>query len=211
MIRRTVLLPLLLAAACAEPAPEAAPGAPAPPTAPASAWLANPAPGVRLSTAGDTLHVATGPHAVAWDPRAAELAPPYLVTATLQKRSGRLHEGVGLVFGGSALDGPESGQVYSYFLIRGDGSFLVKKRQGAETPVVRDWTRHPAVRRDQEEGGRPNDLAVLATDSLVVFQINGVEVARVPAAELALRGRAGIRVSHDVEVAVAAFRAEALQ
>lgn len=206
MIRRFALLPLLLAA-CADRAPEADAGTPPVPAAPG--WTANPP--ATLSTHGDTLRVATGPHTVAWDPRQGELAPPYLVTATVRKLSGRLHEGVGLVFGGSALDGPESGQVYSYFLVRGDGSFLVKKRQGAETPVVRDWTRHTAIRRDQDGTGRPNDLAVLVTDSLAVFQINGVEVARVPAGELSLRGRAGVRVAHDVEATVGGFRAGALQ
>ena len=40
-----------------------------------------------------------------------------------------------------------------------------------------------------------------------VFFVNGREVARVPASELALRGRAGIRAAHDVQVEVTGFRA----
>lgn len=169
-------------------------------------WRANPA-STRVTRAGDTLTVETLAHTILWDDGAQELSPPYEVRATIRKRSGRLHEGIGLVFGGSGLEGPETGQVYTYFLTRGDGSFLVKRRQGAETPVVRDWTRHPAVRRDAEGGGRPNELAVQVGDTEVLFFVNDQEVARVPASDLALRGRAGLRVAHDVQIEVAGFHA----
>ena len=171
-------------------------------------WRANPGDGVEVRARGDTVTVETGPHAILWDAGVDELAPPYTLRARLQKRAGRLHEGVGLLFGGMGLEGPEGGQVYSYFLVRGDGSFLVKRRQGAETPVVRDWTTHPSVRRDAEEGGRPNVLEVQVGEADVVFRVNGAEVARVPAADLSVRGRAGLRASHDVVLEVAGFRAD---
>jgi hypothetical protein len=205
-------LPIILAlsaAACSEPAPRAdEPLAPAsvPAAAAAHAWRANPA-STPVALRGDTLVATTGSHTVVWDETAPELAPPYEVRATLRKRSGRLHEGTGLVFGGTGLEGPESGQVYTYFLTRGDGAYLIKRRQGAETPVVRDWTRHPAVRRDADAAGRPNELSVRVGEAETVFAINGREVARVPSSELALRGRAGVRAAHDVELEVAGFRA----
>jgi hypothetical protein len=214
-----VLLALSALAACGGEAP--APGAqtavgaaaaPAP-DAPAETarhnWRSNPAAGVTLTVnASDTLLAHTGPHAVLWDEAGAELAPPYTVRATLAKTSGRIHEGVGLVFGGSGLDGAEGGQVYSYFLVRGDGSYLVKRRQGPETPVVRDWTAHPAIRRDRpQEAPRANELEVRVGEAEVAFLVNGAEVARVPAAELSVRGRAGVRASHDVELRVSGFGA----
>ena len=205
---------LALAAGCDRPAGEAPPSDAAPQqavdTPPASAaeaetWRANPA-GAGIRVEGGALVLETGPHTILWRGGGEELAPPYTLRATLEKRSGRLSEGVGLLFGGSGLEGPESGQVYSYFLVRGDGSFLVKRRQGAETPVVRDWTAHPAIRRDGEEGGRPNELEVRVGLSDVAFVVNGQEVARVPAADLSVRGRAGVRVSHDVQLAVSGWR-----
>jgi len=207
MTGRILLLSLALTA-CADRPPPPEPVAADSPAATATRWRVNPN-GAALGTVGDSLLVTTGPHAVAWDASAPALTPPYAVRATLRKRAGRLHEAVGLVFGGSGLDGAESSQVYSYFLVRGDGSFLVKKRQGAETPVVRDWTRHPVIRRDVEGAGRPNDLEVAVSDSVAVFRVNGTEVARVPAAELSISGNAGVRVSHDVELLVAGFRAGA--
>jgi hypothetical protein len=207
MTGRILLLSLSLAA-CADRAPEPPAQPPAPAAPAASGWRINPS-GATLATRGDTLVVTTGAHAVAWDGSAPALQPPYVVRARLEKRAGRLHEAIGLIFGGSGLDGAESGQVYSYFLVRGDGSFLVKKRQGAATPVVRDWTRHPVIRRDAQGVGRANDLEVAVTDSLVLFRVNGTEVARVPAADLSVRGIAGVRASHDVELLVTAFQAGA--
>jgi hypothetical protein len=174
----------------------------------ASAWRTNPAGGVNLAAAGDSVVVGTGPHTILWPAAGRELAPPYTVRAEFEKRHGRLHEGYGILFGGSGLEGPEAGQVYSYFLVRGDGSFLVKRRQGLETPVVRDWTQQAALHRDREETGRPNELEVRVTDADVAFLVNGTEVARVPAAELSVRGLAGVRMPHEVSLVVRGFRAE---
>ncbi|HET7233142.1 MAG TPA: hypothetical protein VFJ16_24240 [Longimicrobium sp.] len=176
--------------------------------APSPSWRANPAAGPTLGGGPDSLSVETGPHTILWPAGEHELAPPYTIRASFEKRRGRLHEGYGILFGGSGLQGPEAGQVYSYFLVRGDGSFLVKRRQGAETPVVRDWTQHPAIRRDVDETGRPNRLEVAVSDTVAVFRVNGTEVARVPTAELSVRGLAGVRTAHECLLLVRGFRAE---
>jgi hypothetical protein len=175
--------------------------------APASAWRTNPTADVGLAAAGDSVVVETGPHTILWPAAEGALAPPYTVRAVFEKRHGRLHEGYGILFGGTGLDEPEAGQAYSYFLVRGDGSFLVKRRQGLETPVVRDWTQTAALRRDREETGRPNELEVRVGVGEVEFRVNGAEVARVPAGELTVRGLAGIRTSHEVSLVVRGFRA----
>lgn len=216
-----LLLAALVAAGCSSPdasgvAADPGADAAAPATvaadapAAATAWRANPAEGVTItpSPAGD-FTLQAGPHVIAWAPDAAELTPPYRVRATLEKSTGRIHEGVGLLFGGTGLEGPESGQQYSYFLTRGDGSFLIKQRRGAETPVVRDWTTHAAIRRDIDGAGRPNELRVDVGEQETVFFINDAEVARVPTAELQATGRAGVRASHDVLLRVSDFQAGA--
>jgi hypothetical protein len=218
--RSLVPLALLLAAACggdadagaaadslasAPPAPAAQPSTPA---AAAPAWRTNPASGITI-TPGEVTTIEAGPHAILWPEGAAELAPPYSVRASLRKRAGRLHEGYGLIFGGTGLEGPEAEQRYSYFLVRGDGSYLIKRRDGAQLPVVRDWTRHPDVARDAGGQGRPNDLEVRVGADSVTFLVNGGTVATVPAAELSTRGRAGLRVSHDVQLEAQGFAVEA--
>ncbi|HYH79796.1 MAG TPA: hypothetical protein VEX86_08360 [Longimicrobium sp.] len=176
--------------------------------APPPAWRANPAAGPTLGGTADSVVIETGPHSIAWPTGEHELAPPYTIRATFDKKRGRLHEGYGVIFGGSGLEGPEQGQVYSYFLVRGDGSFLVKRRQGGETPVVRDWTQHPAIRRDVDETGGPNRLEVAVSDTVAVFRVNGTEVARVPSAELSVRGLAGVRTAHECLLVVRGFGAE---
>jgi hypothetical protein len=193
------------------PRPEgpAAPGPAAlPPATPVAIWQTNPVEGVRLTLGSPTV-VETGPHTLLWPEGAADLAPPYTVRAELRKRAGRLHEGFGIVFGGTGLDGAEAGQAYSYFLVRGDGSWLVKRRDGAQTPVVRDWTRHPRISRDVDGAGRTNLLEVRVGADTTAFAVNGTEVARVPSAELAVGGRAGLRISHDLVVEVRGFSAAA--
>jgi hypothetical protein len=171
-------------------------------------WKTNPTAGPTLGGSVDSVVIETGPHTILWPAGEQELAPPYTIRATFEKKRGRLHEGYGILFGGSGLDGAEAGQVYSYFLVRGDGSFLVKRRQGAETPVVRDWTQHPVIRRDVDEIGQPNQLEVAVSDTVAVFRVNGTEVARVPAADLSVRGVAGVRAAHECLIVVTRFRAE---
>ncbi|HEX2093800.1 MAG TPA: hypothetical protein VHG28_15465 [Longimicrobiaceae bacterium] len=179
--------------------PEAAVPAPGSPQ-----WRSSPTEGVTLS-GGDTLLVETGPHVVLWPEGAAPVAPPYTVRAGMRKLHGRLQEGYGIVFGGRSLGEPETQQRYSYFLVRGDGSYLIKRRIGAETPQVRPWTAHTAVRRDTDEGGRPNELEVRVGEREVAFVVNGAEVARVPAAELDTRGVPGVRAAHGIQLVVTGF------
>jgi hypothetical protein len=208
---------LLLLAACRPGAPaEPPPAAPSEETSAAgetdaallpSAWRASPAEGTELRAPGVT--VETGPHTVLWPAEAEPLVPPYTVRAELAKHQGRIHEGYGVVFGARGLEGPESGQEYGYFLVRGDGSYLVKLRRGPATPVVRDWTRHPRIHRDAEGPARPNLLEVRVGADTTRFLVNGAEVDHVPTAELPVRGVAGVRIAHDVVVELRAFRASA--
>jgi hypothetical protein len=199
------VLTALLAACGGAPADAPVPpGAEAPPAA--TTWRTNPAEGVVVQEA-PVLSLGTGPHTIGWRQDDPALEPPYAVSATFHKQRGRLHEAYGLLFGGRRLDAAEGEQTYSYFLVRGDGSFLIKRRVGPETPVVRDWTRHPAVLRDGDDGGRPNTLEVRAHRDETAFLVNGQEVARVPSDDLDVRGRAGVRVSHEVQVDVRDYRA----
>jgi hypothetical protein len=181
---------------------DAAEGAP-------SGWNVRPEDGATVRADGDSLRVTTGPHTVLWPLDAEVLQPPYVVTARLAKRQGRQHEAFGIVFGGDPLDAPENEQRYSYFLIRGDGSVLVRRREGAEVPVIRAWTSHDAVRPDGEDGDFPeNTLRVVVGADLTRFQVNGTEVSRVPTDSLRAVGLPGLRLSHDLEMVVRGFGVE---
>jgi hypothetical protein len=214
-MRAPFLLLAALLAGCAAEGPrgdaqargDTAAAAPGSSSSAAEGWRVAPAAGVSLRGA-DTLMVETGPHAVLWRAGQEPMGPPYTVRTRMQKLHGRLHEGYGIVFGGEGLEGPEEGQRYSYFLVRGDGSFLIRRRAGAEVPVVRPWTHHPAIRRDTEEGGRPNELTVEVAEDSVRFYVNGAELASVAASEVDVQGLPGVRVAHDVQLALSDFGVE---
>ena len=61
----------------------------------------------------------------------------------------------GLIFWGSDLAGPN--QRYSYFVIRENGQFLIKKRMASETSTVVDWTGHDAI-NELDQGRATNTL-----------------------------------------------------
>src|SRR6266851_4294789 len=58
----------------------------------------------------------------------APLANVNVVATFTQTKAPRHPEGYGLLFGGRDLAG--AAQRYTYFLVRGDGTFLVKRRNG---------------------------------------------------------------------------------
>lgn len=55
------------------------------------------------------------------------------------------NEGYGLIIGGRDLEGDD--QVYTYFLLRNSGEFLVKGRKGSDTNLIKDRTPHDSIRR----------------------------------------------------------------
>jgi hypothetical protein len=108
---------------------------------------------------------------------------------------------------GAELQG--EGQTYSYFLVRGDGNYLIKRRSGTETPTVTDgWVASDAVQAATEAGDVTNTLEVAVRGDQVHFSVNGTEVAALPAAELDAHGIAGVRLSHNLHVRVDDFEIE---
>lgn len=111
------------------------------------------------------------------------------------------HEAYGIVVGGKDLAG--AGQQYTYFLIRNDGKFLIKSRDGAATANIVPWTASEAVTLWKEGG--PNALNVLrveARSDSVVFKVNNVAVATRARADVHVDGVVGMRVNHFLDLHV---------
>jgi len=150
-------------------------------------------------------HVTTGPAAILYHPSSIGRGN-YRLSAKVHffaPEPGHL-EGYGVFFGGTELAGAD--QAYGYFLLRNDGAFLIKKRHGETTELVRDWTPSDAVVVLKPAPGVDsvvNTLAVEARADSVVFSINGREVATVPRSALPVDGVAGLRINHHVNVHVA--------
>ena len=149
-------------------------------------------------------HITTGPSVILYDP-AKVAGGQYRVESEmfLFDPKGRNREGYGLFIGGRDLEG--DGQAYTYFLLRNDGRFLIKRRKGAETPVVTDWTEHPAIAKHAGGPDAPNAKNVLAVEvgpAAVDFFVNGQKVATVPKTDVDTDGLVGLRVNHAVNLHV---------
>jgi hypothetical protein len=148
-------------------------------------------------------HITTGPAAIFWDP-SVEASETYRVEMEvyLFDPEGR-REAFGVFLGGRDLEGPD--QAYTYFLIRDGGEFLIKRRQGQDTPTLQGWTAHPAVRSFADRGDDAsvkNVLAVEVDGEDVRFSVNGDEVATLPRSEVDTDGTVGIRVNHRLNLHV---------
>jgi len=106
----------------------------------------------------------------------------------------------GLMIGGSDLGGDN--QTYSYFLVRNQGEFFIANREGAERPVVVDWTANDAIVKQGEDGRQTNVLAIRVQGDQVHFLVNGTEVTSLSKSEVHTDGLNGFRIGHNLDVDV---------
>ena len=157
----------------------------------ADIWFVNMAPG---------WHITTGPAAIFYRPTATAEGE-YTAQSTIHLFDpGDRREAFGLLFGGRDLETDE--WTYDYFLIRNSGEFLIKRRQGAETSTLVEWTPHEAVRTfgPDTESSVANTLSVSVGADDVVFFLNGEEATRLPRTDAQTDGIVGLRINHALNV-----------
>lgn len=147
--------------------------------------------------------VTTGPAGITW--RSTDRVPEgdFTVSAEFTQRSAPVghQEGYGILVGGRELG--QEAQQYTYLLVRGDGRYLVKRRDGTATRELTAWVESPAVRAVTEDGGGvTNTLEIRARGDQVEFVVNETVVETFPRERVQPEGMAGIRVNHDLEVEV---------
>jgi hypothetical protein len=148
-------------------------------------------------------HITTGPAGILYNPKNSAQGE-FRVEAEVFLFPGERREGFGVFVGGEDLGG--ANQSYLYFLIRKDGSYLVKRRAASETHVIVPWTVHEAiVKHDGGEGTAKNVLAVECTADQVRFFVNGQQVNSQPRAEVDVDGIVGLRVNHQLDIHVASL------
>lgn len=163
--------------------------------------------GLLFETMAPGWHITTGPAVILWQPTAVAEGDFRVEMEVHLFDPGNRREAFGIFMGGSDLHG--DGQRYSYILLREGGQYLVKKRDGAETPTLVGWTGHPAIRSwaDRTDGGSTvlNHLVVEAAGDRVVVSVNGQEVATLDRNDLDTRGIVGMRVNHGLDLHVSRF------
>ena len=154
----------------------------------------------KFVTMGTGFHVTSGPAAIYWTEK-MKAAGPFTATATFQQTKNPTHpEAYGLVLQGSNLDKPD--QSYVYFLVRGDGKFLVNHRAGADVHKIVPWTENAAVKKADDKGVATNTLSVDATrpDSIRLL-VNGKQVHALNGGHVgAADGYVALRVNHNLDV-----------
>jgi hypothetical protein len=107
--------------------------------------------GVKMMPMGGGVHFMTGPAGIYYKP-ADKGTGAYEARATFTQMEPAAHpEAYGLIIGGADLEG--AAQKYTYFLIRQDGKYLIKRRAGDQTPTIADWTDSAAIKKADSSGG----------------------------------------------------------
>jgi len=144
-------------------------------------------------------HATTGPAAILFDP-SKTASGQFRIESESFLFPGEHAEGFGILFGGSDLAGDN--QAYTYFLIRKDGHYLIKLREGSQTRNVVPWTEHAAIAKQEGDKNAKNVLAVEVGADDVGFFVNGQKVTSVPRAQLKTDGIVGLRINHRLNVHV---------
>jgi hypothetical protein len=155
---------------------------------------------VRFTDVGGVLDISVGPAIVLYKPENMGHGS-YTVAGTFEQLSSKGHaHGIGLIVGGADLQGPN--QVYTYFLVRGDGNYIIKTRKGAETFELAPWTPHGSIHQSDDSGQAENNMSIEVGPQDAIFKLNGQEVHRHPKAEIYTEGVWGVRLNHNLDMRV---------
>ena len=149
---------------------------------------------------GSGYHVTSGPAAIYWNPKTT-VSGPFTASTTMTQTKAPMHaEAYGIFFMGKDLDSPK--QNYAYFIVRGDGKYMVNHRAGAEVHKIVPWTDSPAVNKEDASGKATNKLTVDASKAdSVRLLVNDKQVAALPMNHLGKTdGLVGLRVNHNLDV-----------
>ena len=151
-------------------------------------------------------HATMGPAAIFYTAK-NNASGNYTLKGTFTQTKAPSHpEAYGLFTGGKNLDQPN--QEYIYYIVRGDGKFMVKHRAGSEVHTIQDWTDSPAINKADANGKATNALAIRSTPDSIVYMANGKMVwamDRSHAGAGATEGTYGIRINHNLDVHVDGF------
>jgi len=166
------------------------------------AGLAN----VRFTPMGGGFHVTLGPAVLFWN-AANAASGEYRATATFHQIRNPTHpEAYGLVIAGKDLGGQAD---YMYFLVRGDGKYMVRHRAAnGDLHTIAPWTESAAVVKANDQGQSRNTVTAEAGAFGVRFLVNGTRVAEYLKADVSYLntdGIVGLRVNHNLEVHIADF------
>jgi hypothetical protein len=161
---------------------------------------------VKFVTMEPGYHLTLGPATILYRQKDNAKGPFHTLAKFDQTKKLKHSEGYGLFMGGQSLAGKD--QKYTYFLVRDDGSYLIKRRDGeTTTDISKGWTAHPAVKKGDAQGRASNLLEIDAKlqPNKVDFKVNGQTVHTADARSTNIKGIVGLRVNHNLDVHIQDF------
>jgi len=159
---------------------------------------------VKFVTMDKGYHVTLGPAVILWRASDKVSGSFHSVALVTQTKRSQHPEGYGIFVGGQGLTG--EGEKYTYFLIRQDGKFLIKRRAGGSTTnITSTWTTHPAIVIPNAVGEATNRLEVTIGKDRLAFAVNGKEVYTADPRLIDGTGVVGLRVNHNLDLHIDEF------
>lgn len=154
----------------------------------------DPAGEVKFMAMAGGFHTANPSAATFWNP-ANTATGNYTLKATFAQNQKSSHPNyLGLLFGGSNLDG--ANQSYTYFVVAQNGTWLVKQRNGEATKDIVARAKSEAVAQLDANGKATNTLEVRVQADKIDYVVNGTVVGSSPKAGVTTDGIYGFRVNH---------------
>lgn len=125
----------------------------------------------------------------------------YIVSATFEQlQAPSQAEGFGVFVGGINLNTPKAR--YAYFLVRGDGKYAVKVRDGANTRTLTDWTAQPTIPKQDAAGKGLYGIRIEVKAKAATVSVNGAPITTISGKGIPLNGITGVRINHDLHLIV---------
>jgi hypothetical protein len=161
---------------------------------------------IKFVTMEPGYHLTLGPATILYRQKDNAKGPFHTLARFDQMKKLKHSEGYGLFMGGQSLAGKD--QKYTYFLVRDDGSYLIKRRDGeTTTDISKGWTAHAAVKKGDAQGRASNLLEIDAKQNptKIDFKVNGQTVHTADAKDMNTKGIVGLRVNHNLDVHIRDF------
>jgi hypothetical protein len=161
---------------------------------------------VKFIAMGPGWHVTTGPAVILWKEADAVKGPFHTLATFTQTKAPTHPEAYGLFAGGQDLK--SATPTYIYFIVRGDGKFMINKMGGGTRTTLVPWTDNDAIiKQDATTGKATNKLEIdgKVDPSKIAFKVNGKVVHEMPSAGIDLNGAVGLRVNHNLDVHIDGF------
>jgi hypothetical protein len=152
----------------------------------------------RYEMNGGNWEITTGPAHLIYSAKDTVSGVYMASTIFKQLEAPRHPEGYGIFIGGRDLSSPN--RSYTYFLVRGNGEFLVKGRSGAKTSDILSWRANAALPKADSAGTATYKLVIRVGADSVRFMVNDKQVGAVKAGTIATDGVAGLRINHNLHV-----------